>query len=259
METGALTQYFDVAQVALYLFWIFFAGLILYLRREDKREGYPLESERSAHVKVQGYPAMPDPKTFLLRDGSVQSAPRATGAAQGEIKAKPTGNWLGAPLEPTGNPMLDGVGPGSYANRADVADTTFDGLPKIVPLRVATDFHLESRDPDPRGMEVVGADGIVGGRVCDVWVDRAETILRYMELEATTPSGTRRILLPVNFTRIDTTSRQVKVKSIMGRHFAEVPGTKNPDTVTLLEEERIMAYYGAGTLYAEPSRSEPLL
>jgi len=29
--------------------------------------------------------------------------------------------------------------------------------------------------------------------------------------------------------------------------------------VTLLEEEKIMAYYGAGTLYATPSRQEPLL
>ena len=29
--------------------------------------------------------------------------------------------------------------------------------------------------------------------------------------------------------------------------------------VTMLEEERIQAYYGAGTLYAEPGRAEPLL
>jgi len=29
--------------------------------------------------------------------------------------------------------------------------------------------------------------------------------------------------------------------------------------VTLLEEEKITAYFGAGTLYADPSRSEPLL
>ena len=31
--------YMDVAQVTLYVFWIFFACLIFYLRREDKREG----------------------------------------------------------------------------------------------------------------------------------------------------------------------------------------------------------------------------
>ena len=40
MQDGA---YLDVAQVTLYVFWIFFGCLIYYLRREDKREGYPLE------------------------------------------------------------------------------------------------------------------------------------------------------------------------------------------------------------------------
>ncbi len=33
---GAITSYIDVAQVVLYAFWIFFAGLIFYLRREDR-------------------------------------------------------------------------------------------------------------------------------------------------------------------------------------------------------------------------------
>jgi photosynthetic reaction center H subunit len=34
METGGLTSYIDLAQIALYGFWIFFAGLIWYLHRE---------------------------------------------------------------------------------------------------------------------------------------------------------------------------------------------------------------------------------
>jgi len=59
MQTGALTQYIDVAQVVLYLFWIFFAGLIYYLHSENKREGYPLESEPSGRLDVQGYPPVP--------------------------------------------------------------------------------------------------------------------------------------------------------------------------------------------------------
>jgi photosynthetic reaction center H subunit len=29
--------------------------------------------------------------------------------------------------------------------------------------------------------------------------------------------------------------------------------------VTLLEEDKISGYYGGGTLYADPSRSEPIL
>jgi photosynthetic reaction center H subunit len=51
----------DFAQIVLYAFWIFFAGLIWYLRREDKREGYPLVSDRR-NVTVQGFPAIPAPK-----------------------------------------------------------------------------------------------------------------------------------------------------------------------------------------------------
>ena len=74
---AAITQYIDVAQIVLYLFWAFLAALIFYVRREDKREGYPLESERSAHITVQGFPAIPSPKTFKLADGStVYGAPR---------------------------------------------------------------------------------------------------------------------------------------------------------------------------------------
>lgn len=258
MHTGAITQYIDVAQLALYAFWIFFAGLVYYLRQEDKREGYPLESELSNSIRSQGFPPMPSPKTFLLAHGGIVSAP--SGKRDGsEIRARPTAAWPGAPLDPTGDPMQDGVGPAAYANRADVPDMTLEGAPKIVPLRVATDFHVESRDPDPRGMEVLGADRLVAGVVRDIWVDRSEVIFRYLEVEVTSASGVKRVLLPVNFTRIDAQRRQVRVKAIMARHFANVPAKKNPDQVTFLEEDRITAYYAGGKLYAEPSRSEPLL
>ena len=257
MQTGALTNHLDVAQVVLYVFWIFFAGLIYYLHRENKREGYPLESERSPHVKVQGFPAIPEPKTYLLRDGTTRTAPNNnTGVVPG-LKAVPTGAFLGAPLEPTGNPMLDGVGPGAYAIRPDIPDMTVDGHPKIVPLRVAPDFHLERGDPNPVGMQVIGGDGKVGGVVADAWVDRAECMLRYLEVTVTTGKDqSHSVLVPVNFCRI---GRTVKVRSIFAHHFADVPVTKHAESVTMMEEERIMAYYGAGTLYAEPSRLEPLL
>ena len=254
MNAGAITGYFDVAQIALYGFWIFFAGLIYYLHRENKREGYPLESERSDHITVQGWPSVPKPKTFRLQHGGTASAPNNKTSAQ-RLAAVPTGGWLGAPLQPTGNPMLDGVGPGSYADRADVADLTYEGLTKIVPLRAAPGFGVSRKDPDPRGMKVIGADGQVGGTVTDVWVDRSEMLFRYLEVAVPVAGGSRNVLLPVNFSRI--TRRQVTVNSILGKQFAQVPGTKHADQVTLLEEEKVMAYYGGGTLYATPARQEP--
>jgi photosynthetic reaction center H subunit len=256
MKIGAVTGYIDVAQVALYAFWIFFAGLIVYLRREDKREGYPLESDRSGgRVRVQGFPAVPAPKTFLLSNGSTVQAPR-TERDMRPIMAQPVAGYLGAPWQPTGNPMLDGVGPAAYAQRADHPDLTIDGLPMIVPMRVAAGFTVAEKDPDPRGMEVYGADHELGGTVSDIWVDRAEPQIRY--LEVTTPAA-RRVLLPITFAKISGGRRRVTVKSILGSQFATVPALSNPDQVTLLEEDKITAYYASGNLYATPARAEPFI
>jgi photosynthetic reaction center H subunit len=58
--------------------------------------------------------------------------------------------------------MLAGVGPGSYALRADKPDLTHSGEPRIVPMSVAKHFSVAEKDPDPRGMTVVGADGEEG-------------------------------------------------------------------------------------------------
>ena len=253
MTTGAITSSIDVAQLVLYAFWIFFAGLIYYLHRENKREGYPLESERSPHVKVQGFPAIPEPKSFKLANGQTVHAPHDRDRLRVAPAATPHGNYPGAPLSPTGNPFVDNVGPGSWAARADTPDVTIDGQPRIVPLRT-TGWAVSEGDPDPRGMAVMGADRMSGGTVRDLWVDRSEQVFRYLEVEV---AGGRHVLVPMNFAKVG--DRQVTVRSILSGQFAGVPGTKQPEQVTLLEEEKIMAYYGAGTLYATPDRAEPLL
>ena len=255
ITTGAITSYIDVAQLVLYAFWIFFAGLIYYLHREDKREGYPLESDRSGRVEVQGFPKIPAPKTFRLAGGGTVQAPRLERDTR-PIMAEPLGGHLGAPLVPTGNPMLDAVGPASYAERAERPDLMSDGEPLIVPSRLAPGFGVSPRDPDPRGMVVFGADREPGGVVTDIWVDRSEPQIRYLEVET---AGAKRVLLPITFTRFDASRRRVNVKSILGAQFATVPTTASLDRVTRREEDRIMAYYAGGTLYATPARAEPLL
>jgi photosynthetic reaction center H subunit len=252
MQTGAITQYIDVAQLVLYAFWIFFAGLIFYLHRENKREGYPLEMEGSGRVVAEGFPSMPKPKSYLLRSGRVVMAPDPKRDDR-QLAAKTFAGHPGAPLVPTGNPMLDGIGPGAYAMRPDTPDLTVDDLARIVPLRVAGPLGFDVHDTDPRGLPVIGCDGAIGGTVRDLWVDRAEMVFRYLEIDA----GGKTVLLPINFARIK--RRGVQVDSITGAQFAAVPVTRSPDQITMLEEERVMAYYGAGTLYATAKRSEPLL
>jgi photosynthetic reaction center H subunit len=247
MIHGAITSNIDVAQVVLYAFFVFFAGLIWYLRGEDRREGYPLESEAMGRQKQRGFLFIPRPKTFRLHGGAKVKAPRfdVDPRAVNAVKVAP---WPGAPLEPTGDPLLAAVGPGSYALRADVSEKTFDGRDLIVPLRVATNYAVAGEGPNPIGMEVVGADGVVGG---------VEHLLRY--LEVSTAAGARRVLLPVPFANVKGSARRVVVEAILGSQFATAPTTKSPNQVTLLEEEKIVAYYGGGTLYASPERAEPLL
>ncbi len=254
METGAITQYVDVAQIVLYLFWAFFAGLIYYLVRENHREGYPMDSGRENGPKVEGWPPVPDPKVFKTMDGHTYLAPDLQ-RPDGEYSAAPAHRFNGAPIEPVGDPLLAGVGPGAWAMRADRPDADPHGAPKIVPLRVAADHGVASKDVDPRGLPVIGADGEVAGQVTDLWVDRMEMMFRYIEV-ALAGSG-RHVLLPVTFARIKRDG--IQVHALLAHQFANVPTTRSPEQITLLEEEKITAYYGAGTLYATPERQEPIL
>ena len=252
-----LTGYIDVAQVALYAFWVFFAGLIIYLHREDKREGYPLQYEGRGRKAGIGFPALPGLKTYLLRGGHTATLPNWKNDRP-DTAIEQTASWPGAPYVPTGNPMLDGVGPGSYAAREDVPELSIDNIPAIVPLRADSTIFLAAEDPDPRGMPVIGADGLVGGKVVEVWVDRAEMLIRYLEVEVDGIVG-RKVLLPMTMAKLDRSSGRINVQSIFAKHFADVPGLKSPDQVTKLEEDKIVGYYGAGYLYASPARQEPLI
>jgi photosynthetic reaction center H subunit len=49
------------------------------------------------------------------------------------------------------------------------------------------------------------------------------------------------------------------VKAITAAQFVDVPATASDRQITLREEDRIMAYYAGGHLYATPSRSEPII
>jgi|JI9StandDraft_1071089.scaffolds.fasta_scaffold61742_2 photosynthetic reaction center H subunit len=252
---GTITGSLDVAQVVLYVFWLFAAGLIFYLRREDKREGYPLESERSPYIRVQGFPSIPAPKTFRLPHGGTVQAPNGR-ADDRPIHAEPFSPALGSPLVPTGNPLVDGVGPAAYANRADEPELTVEGHPSIVPLRVDADHFVPDEDGpnDPRGMEVLGADRRLAGTVRDLWVDRTEPQIRYLEVETT---GNRHVLVPMTMVELRP-RRQIYVGAILAAQFADAPTLRNPDVVTKLEEDRIAGYFAGGTLYATPARQEPL-
>lgn len=252
----ALTHSIDVAQVVLYAFWAFFFGLIYWLRREDRREGYPLESDNPKHVAPERQVLIPSPKTFHLMHGGVALQPNFERDTR-EISAERTSAAAGSPITPTGDPMTSNVGPASYAQRADTPELTREGHDLIVPMRVVEDFAVNA-GPDPRGWEVVATDGKVAGVVKDLWVDRADVMVRYLEVElADATAGTR--LLPITMLRLRAEPKKVDVYAVRAEHFASVPQLKEPDRITLLEEDKICAFYAGGRLYAEPKRLGPVL
>lgn len=291
MPTAAFTSTFDVAEIALYLFFLFFAGLLLYLRREDKRDGYPLVSERSDRIKHQGWPSIPKPKLFVLPHVGPEVVPRVERDLTGLMV--PAAPWPGAPMEPLGDPMQDGVGVASYAQRKDEPDLTFDtNEPKIVPLRAAPGYFLAKEDPNPVGYEAYTADGVMAGIVNEAWIDRSETFVRYLELTVPRPrdwpvapqeadptaplpgvvgdahavpmeealeTGTRRVLVPMLLVRVDEDRRRIRIKSVLSHQLAAAPTIKNPNEITLLEEDRIAGYFAGGHVYATPQRMGPVL
>lgn len=178
-----------------------------------------------------------------------------------ELKARPADRYNGSPIIPTGNPMVDGIGPAAWANRADVPDLTVRGKPKIVPMGKVPGYSIAEGDPDPRGLPVKAADGQVAGTIEDVWVDQSEPQVRYYQVKLASGKGSR--LLPVGYAAWPNLGffglTHVNVKSLTAALFDGVPTTKSDAQITLLEEDKIMAYFAGGHLYATPGRSQPLL
>lgn len=254
MSNVILVGGLDVAELAFYMFAAFFLGLIFYLRREDRREGYPREEDLTgAPLPEGGIFARALPKTFTLPFGrGTLSVPNGDRDAMPEnVTARST---PGTPFEPLGNPLTSGVGPAAYCMRADRPDVDMFNKPRIVPMRIAEHIAIEGRDTDPRGLPIAGLDHVIAGTVRDVWVDRAEHIIRYLEV-ALTEGGM--VLVPMMMVQV--TDRYVDCDAVTGAQIAGAPQLASAEQITLLEEEKVQAYFGAGYLWATPERAEPKL
>ncbi len=276
----------DLVEILFTLFWVFFVGLVYYLQREMKREGYPLVSDRSKNITVQGFPAIPPPKKYRLEDGRTVLSPRPE-APDEAFSARPVALYPGAPLDPTGDPLLARVGPGAWAERPDIPELTLEGAPRIVPMRSNPGLYVDRGDPDPRGMTVVAADGEPVGTVSDLWIDLAEPQIYFLEVEtggkavrktageapAAVAGGLAEgavvgtaaeaagdsLMIPFGFADIDKRGWKIRVDALYAHQFANVPRLRSPDRITLLEEDKIAGYFGGGLLFADEKRVEPFI
>ncbi|MEO0497928.1 MAG: PRC-barrel domain-containing protein, partial [Pseudomonadota bacterium] len=186
----------------------------------------------------------------------------------------------GAPLDPTGNPLVDGFGPAAFALRADRPDMTIEGEPKVVPLRNLSEFDVKPLmfSKDPRGMDILSADDKVVGTIKDLWVDSAEQLARYVEIVLDPAYGgasqgengaqvPRTVLAPLTLVnispRLDMESlslvTRAKIHSLNADQFAEAPTIKKPDQITLLEEDKVSAYFTGGHFFNRFQKLSPLV
>ena len=251
-----LTAGIDVALLVFWAFVLFFICLIFYLRREDRREGYPLEDETSGRLEtVGGALHTASTKSFLLPFGhGIVTAP-TKGREPVNIAARRTDRFPGAPYAPTGNPLADGIGPAAWAERARRPDLDMDGHPRIVPLGNAVGYGVAREDSDLSGWRVIGADGETAGRVSGLWIDTADRLVRYIQIAA--EGGP--LLAPMMMAKLDRRRRWIVIDALNAAQFAGVPRLEATDQITLYEEERVQAYFGGGYLYATARRQEPWL
>ncbi|MBR3371395.1 MAG: photosynthetic reaction center subunit H [Rhodobacteraceae bacterium] len=237
---------FDLALVALYMFWIFFAGLIYYIQRENMREGYPLENDDGSHAN--SLLPVPDPKTFTLPHGrGTYDAPNAEREAR-ELALAPTAVSGGFPFAPTGNALNDGVGPAAYAMRRDEPELDGHGHAKIQPMAKVGDFAVAA-GRDPRGLKVMCHDMQSPGNVSDMWVDVPEQMVRY--LEVTLHDGGKR-LVPMPMVRIK--QNRVVVNALDSESFKDIPVIASDAQITKLEEDKISGFVAGGYLYTNDKR-----
>lgn len=251
---GAIIGDVDVAQLLVVAFFIFFFGLVLHLRTEDKREGYPLV-DPAGGSDGEGFPPMPRPKLFLLRQGGAVTAPHPED--ERPLAAESAFPFPGSALEPVGDPLADGVGPAAWAaTRKHEPLWYMPGVTQLAPLRRVEGWAFAKGDPDLRGLPVVDAWGAQAGVVADLWLDRGVRILRYLEVE--TGTGERR-LLPIHHTDLRAIERRVALRGVRAAHVASTPAIAEPDVVTAREEDRICAHYAGARFFSRQVEGPPRL
>lgn len=90
------------------------------------------------------------------------------------------------------------------------------------------DFEVAEGDPDPRGWEVLGADGQRIGAVEDLIVDTTAMKVRYLDCNVDEErlgldTTNRHVLIPVGFARLDEEDNQVVVDRISSQDVGDLP------------------------------------
>ena len=249
MTFGRITERIDVVEIWLWIFFIAFAGVIYYLRKLDKREGYPLKTSPFDPMPRIGFPSPPAPKEYRLMEGGKTIAPHRNPPPP--VSARPTHRFGGTPFIPVGNPLRAALGPGAWVMRRDAPMLTEQGELMLQPLRCLADWSVVRGDLDLRGCPVLDRRFVVVGHVHDLWIDRSIKILRLIEVTLQASESPQRVLVPIFHSDIRRADREVRVTALLANQFSDIPHIASPDVITAREDERLNAYFAAARFYRD--------
>jgi len=135
-----------------------------------------------------------------------------------------------------------------------------DDLERVVPLDDLDDFRVAGDDPDPRGWEVVAADGGKIGEVDDLLVDTAAMKVRYLDVgvdDRLSAEPDRHVLVPIGYARLDRDHDRVIVDGLRSADLRAIPSYRH-GPITRDFETDVRDSYRRGRAQTGPGSNEAM-
>lgn len=107
---------------------------------------------------------------------------------------------------------------------------SIDDLDRVVPMDDLDDFQVAGDTPDPRGWEVVAADGRRIGEVDDLLVDTGAMKVRYLDVgvdDAVSAEPDRHVLVPIGYARLERDHDRVIVDQLSSADLRAIPAYRH--------------------------------
>ena len=244
-----VTQHIDLPQLAFWLFALAFVAICYFLRKNDKREGYPLKASPFTGERLRGAPLAAPPLTYLLNEGGATSTPHEYPAPPGAVL--PFYRFDGTPFRPAADLLRTPLGPGAWVMRSNEPMRTENGDLLLQPLRLCGPWSVGDGEANPCGMAVFDTRWRPVGIVADVWIDRGIRIIKHLEVELREGLGGGRVLVPIFHVAINERAREIRVTALSDHEFAAIPMPAAPDRITAREEDQLNCYFAAGRFYRD--------
>lgn len=92
---------------------------------------------------------------------------------------------------------------------------------ELTALRDLPDYRVCAEDTDPRGWDVIDADGIHVGAVTDLLIDLQALTVRY--IVCSLAHMTRQVLIPTGFARLDEDSKRLHLDFVTAADTKKLP------------------------------------